>query len=78
VTASGGDLIRDSRVIWSTQAAQPTAGYLDDRHVPQLTANGKTIVCDTDVDGLRYAGNTSGRREAFPLTWVPTRPRNRR
>jgi hypothetical protein len=70
VTAGGGDLIRDSRVIWSTQTPDPASVCTNDEQVPWLTANGKTIVCDTDVNLFLYAGQSSGKREAFPLSWV--------
>lgn len=70
LATGSGDLIRDSRVIWSRQTSAGELscadGVPDD---PWVTANGKTIVC-ADVGGDLQGGNSSAKREAFPMTWL--------
>jgi hypothetical protein len=79
VTSRGGDLIADSRVVWSRQDspfiafytrpvcnANPSAGGT----VPFLTANGKTVVCAA-VAGLtvQHQG-TQNQRGQLRLAWL--------
>jgi len=63
VAARGGDLIRDSRVVWTQQYP----GGACDAITPQLTADGQTVVC---AAGFAFYQDPSGKPEAFPLAWL--------
>jgi len=67
VTASGGDLIRDSRVVWSwSTGRQETDPSCAD---PHLTASGKTVVCS--VLTVSPTGVSSGKaRYTWQLAWL--------
>jgi hypothetical protein len=64
VAARGGDLIRDSRVVWSQQYP---GGACDGSTAAQLTADGQTVVCPA---GSTFYRDPSGKREVFPLAWL--------
>ena len=68
VATRGGELVRDSRVVWSTQNADSESYCADGGlYVPQLTADGKTVVCGT---GEAPGADPSGKRVALPLAWL--------
>ena len=73
VTASGGDLLADSRVVWSKQVSlggqAPTEPVCSGD--TSLTANGKTVVCD-GIAGGPGPGQGEGiakTRYAWRLVW---------
>lgn len=72
VAARGGELVGDSRVVWSTQNADSESYCADGGiDVPELTADGKTVVCGT---GEALGGtDPSGKRAALPLAWLAYR-----
>jgi hypothetical protein len=69
VSARGGELIRDSRVVWSAQFSETNASCADGYNMPLLAADGKTVVC-AEGDNLSAGVDPSGKREAFPLAWL--------
>jgi hypothetical protein len=71
VTAAGGDLLADSRVVWSKRVslagpapAQPVCGG-----DTSLAANGKTVVCDGLTGGPGPGGGIARTRYAWRLVW---------
>jgi hypothetical protein len=72
VTASGGDLIRDSRVVWSWSIPRgvtdyPCAGGFT---LPRLTASGKTVVCSNlTIVPARGVGSAKT-RYTWQLAWL--------
>jgi hypothetical protein len=72
LATGGGDLIRDSRVVWSKQvsAGGAASAQLVCSGDTSLTANGKTVVCD-GLGGylLPGAGNKKTSRSPWRLLW---------
>jgi hypothetical protein len=80
-TARGGDLLADSRVVWSMQAPVEDLGWpaltpgnastcAAGLELPSLTANGKAVVCSTvsGTSGLAADGKTA--RYRWRLAWL--------
>jgi hypothetical protein len=72
VTTAGGDLIRDSRVVWSMRIPAGRSGLAEPLCVadaPPLTSNGKAVVCDGITGGPGPGGGIVKTRYAWRLVW---------
>jgi hypothetical protein len=76
MSAGGGDLIADSRVIWSTQGVSRWNGddigqlsCANTQRIPMLTADGKTIVCAA-VKPLTPPGPVPEGGGRWTLAWL--------
>lgn len=77
VTARGGDLIADSRVVWSRQDTpfiafytRPVCNTQGGSTVPTLAANGKTVVC-AGIAGITHQHKkTPKQRSQVRLVWL--------
>jgi hypothetical protein len=79
VTSRGGDLIADSRVVWSRQDSPFIAYYtrpvcnanpVEGGTVPSLTANGKTVVCAALAGMTVQHQGTPQQRTQVRLVWL--------
>jgi hypothetical protein len=71
LTTGGGNLIRDSRVVWSMQSPISGASTCASQPVtvPWITADGKTVVC-TQVVADDPGDRSEKTRQAWQLTWL--------
>lgn len=73
VTSRSGKLIADSRVIWRAPAKAGAPGCIQDS--PQVTADGKTVLCPTVGGGERGSGRVTLEWLAYPASAPAAPPR---
>lgn len=69
MAAADGDLIRDSRVVWSTRYQANELNCADGLNSPRLSADGRTVVC-AEGDNLSTGADRSVKHQAFPIKWL--------
>lgn len=78
VTASGGDLIADSRVIWTAPTAGQAAGSGCGQEVSlMVTPDAKTVVCGA-VSFVTLGGSGNNTRERVTFRWLAYSVQTRR